>query len=176
VSIAPTGIGTVVAREVVIEVSFLDPGPDTWAATVDWGDGAVETLDPVSSPFSIRHSYSASGAYRLTVRVADDDDGEGEASRVLTVGTARSEIQALIGDIEELIDDGEISYSRGRNLMAELQVALWFLQFRNGETIAIQRLELFIIKVRNYVAAGVLDPALGDELIARAREIIALLR
>ena len=81
-----------------------------------------------------------------------------------------------IAYIEELIDDGEISYSRGRNLMAELQVALWFLQFRNGERIAIQRLELFIIKVRNYVAVGELDPALGDELIAKAQEIIALLR
>lgn len=176
VSIAPTGIGAVVGREVVIEVSFLDPGPDTWAATVDWGDGAVETFDPVTSPFTLRHSYAAAGSYRLTVRVADDDGGEGEASRLMSVGTARSEIQALIGDIEDLIDDGEISYSRGRNLMAELQVALWFLQFRNGERIAIQRLDLFIIKVRNYVATGVLDPALGDELIAKAREIIALLR
>jgi hypothetical protein len=55
-------------------------------------------------------------------------------------------------------------------------VALWFLQWNNGETQAIVRIELFIKKVEIMVKTNQLDPDLGAELIAKARAIIELLR
>ncbi len=90
--------------------------------------------------------------------------------------TAKESIEELIDDVRELIDDGEIGYSRGRSLIAELQVALWFLKWNNGESQAIVRMQLFIIKTQNYIATGQVDPELGAELIARAEAIIELLR
>ncbi len=85
-------------------------------------------------------------------------------------------IGALIVDVEELIASGEINRGRGRSLIAELQVALWFLEFNNGERIAINRIELFIIKVERLVEKGDLDPDLGEELLRKARTILMLLQ
>jgi len=78
--------------------------------------------------------------------------------------------------VNGLIDDGEINYGRGRSLIAELQVALWFLQWNNGERQAAVRLELFIKKVEIMVRTNQLDPELGAELIAKAEAILEMLR
>jgi hypothetical protein len=94
---------------------------------------------------------------------------EGEA-------TAETVIESLIVDVEELIEAGEINYGRGRSLIAELQVALWFLEFKNGERIAIMRIELFIIKVERLMDKGDLDPDLGNELLAKANAILEMLQ
>jgi hypothetical protein len=85
-------------------------------------------------------------------------------------------IEEFIVDIRELIDDGEISSSKGRGLIAELQVALWFLKYNGGESLAAVRLELFIIKVEGMLERGEVDPELGNELLVRARAILNLLR
>ncbi len=82
----------------------------------------------------------------------------------------------MIIDVRELIDAGEIRYGRGRSLIAELQVALWFLKFNNGESIAAVRIELFIIKVKGMITRGEVDPVLGTELLSKARTILELLR
>jgi hypothetical protein len=90
--------------------------------------------------------------------------------------TTEGLINLLIVDVEELIDDGEINYGRGRSLIAELQVALWFLQFNNGERIAVIRIELFIKKVEILVSKGELEPELGDELLVKARAVLERLK
>lgn len=85
-------------------------------------------------------------------------------------------IEKLITDVETIIEAGELNYGRGRSLIAELQVALWFLEFNNGERIAVTRIELFIIKVERLIAKGDLDPELGNELLMQARIILELLQ
>ncbi len=110
--------------------------------------------------------------------VGGGPDGGGVVFRYVLAPelTAKESIEELIDDVRELIDDGEIGYSRGRSLIAELQVALWFLKWNNGESQAIVRMQLFIIKTRNLVNTNQVDPELGAELIARAEAIIELLR
>lgn len=78
--------------------------------------------------------------------------------------------------MRELIETGEGKYSRGRSLNAELQVTLWFLQFKNGETIEAVRIQPFIIKVKRLIETGELDLALGNELLVKARTILDLLQ
>jgi hypothetical protein len=90
--------------------------------------------------------------------------------------TVEETIEELIVDLRELIGEGEISYSRGRSLIAELQVALWFLGYNGGEIIAALRIELFIIKVEGMLDRGEIEPELGEELVTRARAILEMLR
>ena len=79
----------------------------------------------------------------------------------------------VIHDGYEIGHDAEADRER---LIAELQVALWFLEFKNGERIAVTRIELFIIKVERLIAKGDLDPALGNDLLMKARIILELLQ
>ncbi len=176
VSVSPASAETASGAPVYFDVSFDDPGPDTWTAAVDWGDGTVETVGPVTQTFTVSHAFADPGPFTVRFTVTDDDGGEGAATATVTVGTVNDLINDLIGDVSELIDDGGITYSRGRSLIAELQVALWFLKWNNGETQAIVRMQLFIIKTQNYIKNGQVDPELGYELIAKAQAIIELLR
>ena len=84
-------------------------------------------------------------------------------------------IEELIVDVQELIEAGEINYGRGRSLIAELQVALWFLDFHNGEKIAVTRIELFIIKVERLIDSGDLEEELGNALLVKARAVLQML-
>jgi hypothetical protein len=176
VSILPEKANTAPGSEVSLEVSFIDPGPDTWSAAVDWGDGTVENLDPASSPFAITHTFADSGSYTVVVIVTDDDGGDGSASATVNVGTVKNAIEELITDVRELIKDGDIPSGRGRNLIGELMAALYFLRYNGGEVIAIMRIQIFIIYVEQLLDSGQIEPEIGNDLLARARAIIDMLR
>ena len=83
---------TVVAcgtNNATLDVEFGDPGPDTFTASVDWGDGsAAEFLGAATSPLSAAHTYAAAGSYRATVTVTDDDSGVGSAGADVRVNFA----------------------------------------------------------------------------------------
>lgn len=67
---------------------FTDPDPDTWTATVDYGDGsgpAALALAP-DKTFSLNHLYARPGAYRVTVTVQDDAGAVDTAHATLSVG------------------------------------------------------------------------------------------
>ena len=67
------GCGT---NNATLNVTFTDPGADTWNASIDWGDGsAVQQLTNVSKTFSANHTYASSGVYTAKVTVTDDDGG-----------------------------------------------------------------------------------------------------
>jgi len=68
------------------EGSFTDPGADSWAATVDYGDGAgALPLDLEGQAFSLEHLYTAAGIYPLIVTISDDDAGQYSDQFLVTV-------------------------------------------------------------------------------------------
>lgn len=66
------------------EMLYSDPGGDTHAATVDYGDGTVETITaPGYVP--LVHAWDAEGVYDVLVTVTDDDGGQEQGTMRVTV-------------------------------------------------------------------------------------------
>lgn len=52
--------------------SFIDPGSDTWTATVDYDDGdGPQSLTLSGKTFSLSHSYSVNGVYDVAITVSE---------------------------------------------------------------------------------------------------------
>ncbi len=61
--------------------SFVDPGADTWTATVDYGDGSGPQPLPLNGKtFVLSHMYATQGTYSVSIAVMDDDGGIGYAT------------------------------------------------------------------------------------------------
>jgi VCBS repeat-containing protein len=78
-------------------VSFQDPGLNTWSATVDYGDGSGRR--PVAldgKRFSLAHDYARNGVFTVSVEVADDGGGVGRDVVLLTVVDLPPVLQAAV--------------------------------------------------------------------------------
>ncbi|MDR1265615.1 MAG: hypothetical protein LBK42_08680 [Propionibacteriaceae bacterium] len=59
-------------KQLSVAGAFVDPGADTWTATVDYGDGAgPQILALNGKTFQLEHSYAQAGVYTVTVAVSD---------------------------------------------------------------------------------------------------------
>jgi hypothetical protein len=77
---------------------FSDPGPDTWEATIDFGDGAtspIHAVDP-STGVTLFHAFPEDGAYDLTVEVVDSDGAVGVARTRILVPEPQGTVLSLV--------------------------------------------------------------------------------
>jgi Ca2+-binding RTX toxin-like protein len=79
--------------------SFVDPGADTWTATVDYGDGSGPQCLALNADrtFTLSHTYADDGVYNVTVSVADDDSGVGTDTLTVTVHNVAPTVGAITG-------------------------------------------------------------------------------
>jgi uncharacterized protein (UPF0333 family) len=105
--------------------AFTDPGADTWAATVDYGEvGAVAVL--AVSPdrtFALGYSYGAAGTYTVTVTVRDDDGGVGTSSFDVVVYESTITVADIVVAVEALVQDGTLTSGQGNSLIVKLEDA-----------------------------------------------------
>ena len=88
-NVAP--IVAVAASEAILEGgtfsssgAFVDPGADSWTATVDYGDGSSPMpLALNGKSFTLEHGYAAPGIYAVTVTVWDGDNSGLGTSQVV---------------------------------------------------------------------------------------------
>ncbi len=84
--------------------SFVDPDADSWAATVDYGDGSgVQSLALVGKNFSLSHLYADNGTYNVTVTV---NDGTTTGSDVVVV-TVNNVAPIVSAGGDETINEGD---------------------------------------------------------------------
>ena len=75
--------------EFVRSGSFADPNPDSWTATVDYGDGSgVQplALNP-DKTFTLDHTYTTPGNYVVGVTIIDSQGGQGHGYFAVQVQT-----------------------------------------------------------------------------------------
>ena len=75
--------------------SFMDPGADTWTATVNYGDGSGDQPLPLTgTTFHLSHTYPAGqpGPFTVHVTVRDDDGGIGAAEATVTAVVNRAPV------------------------------------------------------------------------------------
>ena len=61
-------------RAVTLNAVFTDEDvSDTHTASINWGDGTSDNIDPATSPMTTSHVYADDGTYTVTVTVTDDE-------------------------------------------------------------------------------------------------------
>jgi DNA/RNA endonuclease G (NUC1)/PKD repeat protein len=145
--------------------SFIDPGADTWTATVDYGDGSgPQALSIAGSTMALSHRYTTAGTYTVTVTVRDNDGGVGTRTATVVVQSATQGIGDLQTLVSTLARAGGLNHGNANALDAKLSAAAASLA-RGNETAAANQLEAFINQVN----------ALGLEtsgMVAAAQRII----
>ena len=70
-----------ITATVPLSFTWTDPGTlDTHSATIDWGDGNVESVAVSGGSADLSHVYATAGFYRIQVTLADDDGGAASAT------------------------------------------------------------------------------------------------
>lgn len=147
--------------------SFGDPGPDTWTATVDYGDGGgTHPLALSGKSFALGHAYAAAGTYTVTVTVTDDGGLSGTRTATVTVLTAQQALANLQAQV-----NGATAGGTANSLNAKLRAAAASLD-RGSAASAANQLNAFIHEVQATVQSGRLAQAQGDALVAAARRIL----
>ena len=88
--------------EFVRSGSFVDPNPDSWTGTVDYGDGSG--VQPLvlnqDKTFALDHTYASPGNYLVSVTIIDSQWGQGHgyfAVQVVPPGTSSTPASSSAG-------------------------------------------------------------------------------
>jgi len=141
--------------------SFSDADPDSWTATVDYGEGGVQPLALSGNSFSVSHTYGSAGDFAVTVTVHDNDGGTGVSAATVHVLTPQQGIDGLAALV-----------GTGHPLLVKLDAAKASLD-RGNETSALNQLGAFLNQVNAMVQSGQMTAAQGAALTAYCNRVIA---
>ncbi len=86
-----------------------------------------------------------------------------------------TEVEDLIEDVEDLVASGALNHGQGNGLIKKLEAVLKKLESGNTNA-AINILQAFINSATGFMNGGILTQTEGDDLVASATAIIALLQ
>jgi hypothetical protein len=125
--------------------TLIDPGSDSWTATVSWGDGSTTQQSLASRAFSLSHVYSAAGSFIVTVTLGDDDSSTSTTHTVTVVQQAAG-LDAALAQVDQLVAARKISKSIGALFKAEI-VAAQKLIARAKEPAAAAVLKALVLQI-----------------------------
>ena len=92
-----------------LSATFTDAGADTHTATVDWGDGTVDTVPATGGQVNAGHAYADDGTYTVKVTVMDGS-GMGMDTKVVTVTNVDPTVDTSLSGM----DEGDLVSMTGR--------------------------------------------------------------
>lgn len=151
--------------------SFIDPGSDTYSATVDYGDGSgAAALTLNAKAFSLAHRYTSAGTFTVTVTVMDDDAGTATRSATVTVLSEVQALAAAAATVDVMIGGARLNRGPANSLKVKLDNAA--ASFTRGNTIAaVNQAEAALNELDGLVRGGLLtegQAATTRALIVRA--------
>ncbi|MEA2698073.1 MAG: uncharacterized protein QOI66_2344, partial [Myxococcales bacterium] len=150
--------------------SFVDPGADTWTATVDYGDGSGETpLALNGMGFSLSHLYATPGTFTVTVGISDGA-ARSIGTTTVTVTPATKSISDATALVDQLINAHKVSRGVGGLLKAQLALAKAALD-RNNAFIAVLTLGSVQVQLKVLVALHLLSSDDASPLAALLTEL-----
>jgi trimeric autotransporter adhesin len=148
--------------------SFTDPDADSWSGTVDYGDGATESLSISGKSFQLSHRYTSAGSLTVTVSVSDQRGGTSSGTAVVTVESASDGVAHLSGLLAGLPGDLNSLQSKLDNAGKQLS---------NGKSApAANMLEAFVNELQAMINSGRVSDAQCAPIIAYAQRVIASAR
>lgn len=145
--------------------SFTDPGADTWAAAVNYGDGSSAALPLDGQSFTLSHAYTTAGTYTVAVSV---NDGSVTPTRTATV-VVKTSAQG-IADLQASL----ASLGANPSLMNRLNNAAKHLEAGQQKQ-TVMELGSFIDELDRLARDGRVNPTDAATLMAYARRVIAAL-
>ena len=105
---SPADTAVVATGAVTVKANVADAGSnDVLTCTVEWGDGASTTGTIADGVCTATHTYTADGAWEVTVTVTDDDGASASDSIILTTATTRT---AKVTGGGFITTDGRVSF------------------------------------------------------------------
>lgn len=69
--------------------AFTDPDPNTWSATVDYGDGSGnDPLTLVGKTYNLSHTYTRDGSFTVTISISDGTETTSHSFQVTSANVA----------------------------------------------------------------------------------------
>jgi hypothetical protein len=144
--------------------SFSDLGAlDSHTATWSFGDGATGTTSfgpGGSAALSATHSYSAGGAFTVTLTVTDDDGGVGQTTSKVTVQTPQQAVTSISGYVQNLKG---LNGGQKNSLIVKLNAARDSIG-RGNTTAANNQCNAFLNELQADVSTGKISAADGATL------------
>ena len=148
--------------------SFTDPGADSWAGTVNFGDGpATPSIQLTNKSFTLSHTYTSSGSFTVTVSISD---GTVTSTRTATVGVMSA--TEGIDDLSTAVAELPLNKGQLNSLQVKLQNATKHLEAGNS-TPAVNVLGAFINEMQATMQSGRVSEAAGSSIVAYAERVIA---
>ena len=148
--------------------TFADAGDDTFTAIVDYGDGSgPRALALDGGSFALSHRYTTAGTFTVTVRVSDDDGGEGVRTSTVTVQSPAQATASLI----DAVQNAFLQRGEEVSLTAKLRAAQQAIARGNDEA-AVNQLGAFIHEVEAQARTGRISGDDAARFSAEAQRII----
>jgi hypothetical protein len=148
--------------------SFVDPGADTWAATVDYGDGGGDQPLPLGADktFALSHTYLTPGRYTVTVTIDDGEDRHQDRFEVVVLAPAAPTVAGVV------VNDGAAQRSMVTSLTVTFTGAVtvgdgaFEIRHRDGHLVGVRVATSVVegrtVAVLTFAGDGVVGGSLAD--------------
>ncbi len=157
---------------VVIDVLANDSDPDgdplSVTAVTDPATGSV-AINP-DGTITYTPAIDFNGVDSFMYSLSDGNGGTDTAIVTITVLSAEEQIEALLANVQQLVDDGALNKGQGKALSVKLQHIQQKLDA--GQThVALNQLKAFTNQVADLIDDGVLTPEQGQPLLDAADDL-----